>query len=124
MIPHSGNIPELVATDAANRRQAGRFLSERVKTNVGEILDISATGMRLYSKFLCPNRKQVHEISVKGPDGEFKVVGRVAWVRKVGLFAREFGFEFYGLDPFAKECITDMARNSTNISHMDMKSAA
>lgn len=124
MIPHSGKIPELVATDATNRRQAGRFLAERVKTSAGEILDVSATGMRLFSKFLCPSQKQVHEITVKGPDGDFKVVGRVAWVRKVGIFAREYGFEFYGLDPFAKECIADLARNSTNISHMDMKAAA
>jgi hypothetical protein len=123
MLPHSGKVFEPEQPGDSNRRRAGRFMADRVQTSVGEILDISSTGMRVYSKFMAPTPRKLVEVTIKGPDGHFKVVGQVVWVRSVGLLAREFGFEFYGLDPNAREAVGDLARAAANNTHIDFRNA-
>ena len=123
MIPHSGKIFVPEEKDDSNRRRAGRFMADRVHTSVGEILDISSTGMRIYSKFLAPAPNKLMEVTIKVHDGQIKVVGQVVWVRTIGLMAREFGFEFYGLDPIARDAVGDLARAAANNTHIDFKNA-
>ena len=110
MIPHSGHLPKFANADTKNRRQAGRVVAERIKTSLGQILDFSSTGMRLYSPFLGPKNGQNYAVTVFGPEDTFVVSGRVVWVRKVGLFAREIGFEYYGLDERARAGIGSLAQ--------------
>ena len=124
MIPHCGHIAELADSDETNQRNAGRIVTERVKTNLGQMLDVSTTGMRLYSPFFAPSQSKILEMIVSGPDGKFTLVGRVVWVRKLGLFAREFGFEFYGLDEHAREGIATIARFSMQIEMSEHRRAA
>lgn len=112
MIPHSGHLHTPGKADASNRRKAGRVVAERIKTSLGEILDFSSTGMRLYSSFLGPKKGGNYAITVFGPDDTFVISGKVVWVRKVGLFAREIGFEYYGLDERAREGIGSLAQYS------------
>ena len=88
------------------------------------MLDFSSTGMRLYSPFLAPSKSKFHTMIVHGPDGKFAVSGRIMWIKRVGIFAREFGFEFYGLDDQAREGIATLARYTMQVEMNDSRHAA
>lgn len=124
MIPHSGHLKAPSELDASNRRMAGRILAERVKTSLGQILDFSSTGMRMYSPFLAPSTSKFHTMIVHGPDGDFVIAGRIMWVKKIGIFAREFGLEFYGLDDQAREGIATLARFTMQVEGCEHRRAA
>ncbi len=124
MIPHSGHLKAPGESDASNRRAAGRILAERVKTSLGQVLDFSSIGMRLYSPFLAPSKTKFHNMIVDGPDGKFVLSGRIMWVKRVGIFAREFGFEYYGLDDQAREGIATLARYTMQVEVCSTRKAA
>lgn len=76
------------------RRTAPRIDGSRLRSNLGAVLDVSRTGMRVISRSVPEG-----EVTVHLGDGDSSIALRatVAWSRKVGLFKHMLGIEF--VDP-------------------------
>ena len=77
-----------------SRRRAQRHNVDCVTCDLGEIVDLSRTGMRVH----CPRRpplklNQTGPMTLSGTDGRLKLQGRVAWIRRRGLRAFAMGIE-------------------------------
>jgi hypothetical protein len=93
----------------AEGRRHGRVLTQGVECSVGEVLDLSASGMRIKTRFKLPNEGEVFPISVFTMDGPLAILGRIRWIRRRGLFLREAGVEFFDLGPRSKTVLSELA---------------
>lgn len=92
------NRPEPSGARPPNRRRCGRFRQQSLRCNLGRIVDVSATGLRL--RRCWPMRKgATWSIAVKDHALGGPLVGRVTWCRRVGFFAHEVGMEFVDVQP-------------------------
>jgi hypothetical protein len=78
------------------RRRTGRLHQEAVTSNIGKVLDLSATGMRVLCRRKLEGRTAV---SIRGLGAQIAVFGRVAWVKKRGMMKYETGIEFVDVPP-------------------------
>lgn len=87
-------IPPQLRSSRSNARRCGRVRCQWTLCNIGEVIDISATGMRIRSrrKPAAQNGSRIAVI-VEGIDGSFDVSGRIVWRKKVGFFRWEVGVE-------------------------------
>lgn len=76
----------MIPTDAARpaeRRRHGRFAVSTVRSNLGDVLDLSAGGIRVVSSCRLAGEKTV---TLRGPTSpKVTVVGHVAWCRRLGF---------------------------------------
>src|SRR5262245_6752646 len=104
--------PQLRSSDG-NARRNGRVRCQWTHCDLGEILDLSASGMRVRSR-----KKIAAEVGarisaiIEGMDGPFDVSGGVVWKKKVGLFKWEMGIEFVDLTPEANKALVLIARSA------------
>lgn len=95
--------------------------------DLGDVLDISASGMRVTCKRKIAAEKGAHLAAiVEGLDGTFDVSGKIVWKKKIGWFKWEMGIEFDELQPAAKKGLALLARSSLtneNLAAQDRKSA-
>ena len=94
---------------SGNRRRTGRLQVENVTCNLGKVIDLSATGMRVLGR-RAPSGEFATRIT--GLGREVSVFGRVAWTRPAGIFSREFAVEFLRLSGEASKVLTDLAMTS------------
>jgi len=94
------------ADPAANLRRHGRVVPNTATCNLGKILDLSASGIRLRSK-----RPLVGEmvVEIKGDDQAIRVLGQVVWGRKLGFRAYEIGMKFVNIPAEAQALIQRVA---------------
>jgi hypothetical protein len=97
----------------ANARRAGRVRIEDVSCSLGEVLDLSATGLRLR----CTRRPEIHagdalELELDGIDTKIRVKARIAWVRRTGLRRHEIGLEFIDPAPGTRAALAALARTA------------
>jgi hypothetical protein len=86
---------ELDCAHPEDRRRHGRAYSIGVRCELGDIIDVSASGMRVLGfrrPRLSANTTRV--ISIDTPAGVMEVEVRLAWVRRLGWMQVEFGLEF------------------------------
>jgi len=92
------------------RRRAGRMETESVACNLGPVLDLSATGMRV----LCwKTPRSPMSIHLTGCETKLTVQGELAWTRRVGLFRKLAGIHFVGVTPEQSRQLTSMAMVNT-----------
>jgi len=83
------------------RRAHARHGTDTISCPLGEVRDISATGMRVFAKrgkLVTPG--QTIAIQLKAPNASLSLKARVVWVNgswHFGLLGREIGFTFDGL---------------------------
>ena len=105
--------PQLTKTRDSNARRGGRVRCQWTHCNLGEILDLSITGMRVACR-----RKPAADVgshiavNVEGGDGTFDVSGKIVWKKKAGLFKWTVGIEFDELTPAARKGLTFLARSA------------
>jgi hypothetical protein len=99
--------------EGSNARRAGRVRLSSVGCTLGEVLDLSATGLRLRAARR-PDYPAGAELNVQleGVDGPFKVRCRVAWVKRAGLRRHEVGLEFIDPDAATRRSLADLARTA------------
>lgn len=69
-----------------------------LRCNLGQILDLSATGLRVRRRWrMRPG--SAWTIGLKGHAIGGPLIGRVAWCRRIGFFQYEVGVEFLDPDP-------------------------
>jgi hypothetical protein len=110
---NSFELPPQLTSTPKNARRAGRVRCQWTHCNLGEVLDISSTGMRV----LCKRRPAADVGSVlaaviDGLDGPVDVAGKVIWKKKVGFFRWQIGVEFGDLLPASRKGLALLARAS------------
>lgn len=88
--------PQRVSPDhgVANKRRHGRIKCQGVRCNMGDVLDISASGMRVRTRIKPPTSERVFAIQIEGVGEPIVVGARCVWVKRVGWFTREVGLVF------------------------------
>jgi len=109
------------ADDASDRRRCGRIRCEQLFTRFGEVLDLSASGMRaLCKRWRAPRVGAELEIEIRHPQGVARIPSKIMWVRRKGLRTYEVGFEFVHEDEASREKLTEITRlalQSVAIAH-------
>ena len=64
-----------------NRRQNGRIRSQDLITRLGEVQDLSSSGLRIIGAVKPPEAGSVVHLAITHPDGGVRVKARIVWVR-------------------------------------------
>ncbi len=110
---HSFEMPPQLTKHNKNDRKCGRVRCQWTHCDLGDIRDLSLTGMRVGCR-----RKPAAEVGAKlsviidGHDDKFDVTGKVVWKKKEGWFRWTIGVEFEELSPAARKGLALLARAS------------
>lgn len=102
--------------EGKEQRRHGRVRTAAVVCTLGEVLDISASGIRIR----CAGRPairagQVVSMTIAGPEGPFSVAVRLIWIRKVGVFRHEVGACFEKLTETARSQLLALVRSAVTV---------
>lgn len=111
--PTPRDMPGLRDSDApTNNRRAGRVFCQDVTCSLGEIRDLSASGMRVRTRQKPPPLNQPFTMTLESLDGPMVIACEIVWVRRTGLFQREIGVTFRGLDDRTRMALARLAQAS------------
>lgn len=100
---------------ACERRRHGRIAVRDVRCDLGVLVDVSASGMRVRSR-TSGMLGRIGELVTTTVDSQvtepFEVSARVVWARRIGFRRFDAGFEFLGLDADARAGLASLARNA------------
>lgn len=92
-------------------RKAHRYSGETVRCALGEIADLSASGMRVICNSKPPVKSGgVMPIRLKFSDGTLEVGTQVRWCKRRGLKRYELGLKFIQLKPGMEKVLEAIAR--------------
>lgn len=93
------------------KRKAERYGGETVQCALGEILDVSASGMRVMCQGKPPVKQGgVMPIKLCFSDGSLQVAVQVRWCKRRGLKRYEIGLQFIQLKPGVEKVLEAIAR--------------
>jgi hypothetical protein len=93
------------------RRRATRHKVDALECDLGEVLDLSSTGMRVACRGKPPIRiGQSGSIRLQTVSGAVPLTGRVAWLRRVGIRRFEVGVDFLNVTRQLGAALDDLAR--------------
>ncbi len=94
-----------------NRRRHGRVKCHGVKSSLGDVLDVSASGCKVKSRSRLGARVgEVVRITIHPQTSEsFEAYARVVWCRKVGLFQYHSGLCFEHITPEVRRGLAAIA---------------
>lgn len=98
-------------TGGWRNRRAERYTTPTVKCQLGSVVDMSATGMRL----TCDKKPpvvvgQVYTTRISFDDGAMPLKVQVRWLKRRGLKTYELGLAFVGLKPGADLVLDAVAK--------------
>jgi hypothetical protein len=94
-----------------NRRRGGRLRCQDLRCDLGQILDISSTGMRVaVGRRPAAEEGSVLPVVFSTPDGTVKLWTRVARCKRHDSSRRELGLEFVDPTPEQLQLLRSMAR--------------
>jgi hypothetical protein len=97
-----------------NRRRAGRIRTLGVQCTLGEVVDISASGMRVISRGRAVlGEGQGGTISMATPAGVLALDVRVMWVRRSGWRSAEMGVQLINVTPDVLEGVRSILRGAS-----------
>jgi hypothetical protein len=103
--------PRVVEAFDTNSRQHGRLRCMSIRTSLGEVLDLSASGARIRRRRkLRSEPGSMVNLEIQGLDGPIRVLARVVWVRKVKLFRYEVGVIFEDISSPVRRALVAIAR--------------
>jgi PilZ domain len=88
------------------RRRSGRLKGRSLRCNRGEVMDLSAGGLRIRS-----SRRYSSKLPVQlwTPTRRVTVPAQVRWVKRLGFRKYEIGLQFYDLTPEQANHLTAFA---------------
>jgi hypothetical protein len=104
------------------QRKAHRYGSETVRCALGEIADISSSGMRVFSDGKPPVKEGgTLAVRLKFSDGSLPVATQVRWIKRRGIKRYEIGLQFIQLKPGVAKVLEAIARfgMAEAAKHMD-----
>jgi hypothetical protein len=101
-----------VQTDRSHDfRRAGRIRCREVTSNLGEVMNISASGMRLRARGGRPPAENTKlPLRVASPFGSFEVPAKVIWVERAGFRKWDIGVRYEALTKQASDVLQHIAR--------------
>lgn len=98
---------------AKDARKHGRLACELLHCTLGEVLDISASGMRVKHRGRFSTAKG-ETITTTIQVGATKIPAKVkiAWVRRAGFWSHQIGLEFVEMTDESRKVITQIGRLS------------
>lgn len=99
-------------------RRAGRLRCQSIKCSLGQVVDLSGTGLRVQ----CKGRPGVpvnepFGLTIHAPTGVVTAPVTAVWVRRVGFRTYEIGLRFGELGDDAKRQLAVIARDAaTNVT--------
>ena len=95
----------------SDRRHKGRIRCALLACSLGDVLDVSATGMRIRHSGRSMRRK-TRPVMVKFPmvDPGMRMECRVVWVQRAGIFRQEIGLEFIDLPADLRSNLLNVVR--------------
>ncbi len=92
-------------------RKAERFAGETVRCALGEIIDVSATGLRVRCAGKPPIKPGgVLPLRLQFGDGSMQLQAQVRWCKRRGLKRHEIGLQFVNLKPGMLKVLDAIAR--------------
>lgn len=99
------------AIPATNRRKHGRLICEGMVCSLGEVIDISASGLKVQATWSFGlQRDRSLKIRLGGFGCETAVPVRIRFIRRHGLFKCTMGLEFLVLTHDQQEVVSLLAR--------------
>ncbi|MBS0196002.1 MAG: PilZ domain-containing protein [Planctomycetes bacterium] len=95
---------------SAQRRRHGRVLCEDLSSSLGEVVNLSASGMRVRGAEKPPKVGSRLTIRIDAPDGALFAGTVVQWTRRIGLFRFEVGLRFEPITPQLQVSLNRLAR--------------
>lgn len=109
-VPES-NQPQSTSEDGRNRRRFGRINAKGLRTRLGDVADLSATGMRVLCRSKPPKAGSVLQLELSHVDGaKLPIKASIAWVRRKSMFRYEAGLNFEDVNASTEAGIAAMAR--------------
>jgi hypothetical protein len=100
-------------TSPANARRHARVRIRMIRSNLGDLRDLSISGARLLCRGLfAPGRGSHVRLVIDGMDGEVEVDAVVKWGCRTGMFSHEIGLEFVEVTPRVRAALTLVARSA------------
>jgi hypothetical protein len=93
------------------QRRHGRLHCQDVTSILGDILDLSASGMRVLCAVKPPPVGQPVQAIIKSCEGDLSMPCSVVWVRRKGFFRHEMGVQFGEIDATIRASLTRLARS-------------
>ena len=93
-------------------RKLPRHETDAVSCELGKVLDLSGSGIRLQFKGRCPVKVgKTLPVKLKTPNGSLPVTLRTVWRKRTGLMGGyEAGFQFVGIKPAQSVALATIAR--------------
>jgi PilZ domain len=114
MIPQRMGIYVPTQT-GANHRRHGRVRVEGVTCDLGVVIDLSASGMRVQRRWRPPAVVGgIEYVRLASEAGNLDLAARVAWSGRTSLFTYESGLYFLELDGVQREILLEILRTSMN----------
>jgi hypothetical protein len=118
MASNNKNRREQPREPSTSRRRFGRVLCQDVSCSLGDVLDLSAKGMRVETRHKLPPVGTQIATTITTLDGPLQVTVTVAWVKKAGWLSREVGFIFGKMDTATRDALTLLGRASAHNESM------
>ena len=125
MGPTSNNQPRSVSVvNITESRGSGRATTHRITCSLGQVADISATGMRVVSRGkLNVAEDEVIPLTMHTPSGLIALSAQVIWIMKTGIIRHEIGFRFVDITPRALANL-EFTLKLCHIEHRQRREAA
>lgn len=98
-----------------NRRRSGRIHQETLQCSLGEVLDLSATGMRVIARKV---PKGTFSISVEGISENLRIECEVMWSKRKSFWKHEIGLRFVNVDRAITEKLTKVSTENRLRRHL------
>ncbi len=103
----------VVVREETDARRFGRICCTRVRCGLGEVLDLSAAGMRVFASRkpkLKPDRS--YRLRVQSDVGECEVVAKLVWSHRLGFRKHLLGLRFVEMQEETRRQLNDLARSA------------
>jgi len=107
--PQAG-VTKLGPASGGTRRKHGRLEQEAVMSGLGQVLDLSASGMRVLGRKSVPRGE--FTTWIRGLGVSMTVRARVAWSKRRGMLRQELGLQFVNVTPDVARQLTDLAMSN------------
>ncbi len=98
---------------SAQRRRHGRVVCEDLTSSLGEVVNLSASGMQVRGVAKPPMVGSRLTIRLDAPDGALFMGTVVQWTRRIGLFRFEVGLKFEPITPQLQVSLNRLARSAS-----------
>jgi hypothetical protein len=104
----------------ANNRRAGRVRCEGITTSWGEIVNASASGLRIKAKGrTIPEVGETAVLTIQGPEGPFKVAAKIVWAKQKNWGKREIGVQFIEVSEQGRWHLVRLAEAASRSTMLD-----